>query len=522
MNGAAERVKLFLQYIEARQTKLTGGEVHRFETDGLHRFGICLDADLAAALEPAKDQRAEIASGEMFYVPAGKAFSLRNRSSSNAQVLLISLRCLDEFGQSATFAEADHAPGIFKMPQMKNWASDFAADERAGSLSDDWQLQSRLYAIAGAYLKSLPKPPLNKAEFSGFIEQAKLTMLENYDLALDMEQLARSSGAGPSQFYRAFRERTGLSPLKFLISTRLNASLRLLADPGVSVTEAAHSVGYSDEYYFSRLFKKYMGLAPTEYASKAQISVAVLCPVFAGDLSVLGMTPRATLPRDWDLDAENKNRYIREVEEARPDLMLTGPISDGLRKELSRIAPVSMFHWHQYSWKKRLLDFARLLELASVAERWLADFERKTDNARHHVRSAYPDTPFLLVGIREHNIRMYGTKIRKLTDLFYDELRFMAPAAADSVGFVDCPTLHEAAALDCDNAIFLIELPASDEYCKQVELEWKRLKKNRRKKTCLFIRLGEPFLYNAAMHQMLVDQIVNLVHPDNRLKMKSP
>lgn len=329
-----------------------------------------------------------------------------------------------------------------------------------------------------------------------------------------MEELARSSGSASSRFYRTFRKHTGLSPLKFLITTRLNASLKLLADPAVSVAEAAHSIGYSDEYYFSRLFKKQMGITPTEYAARARISIASLCPIFPGDLAVLGITPRLSLERDWDEEEENRKRCIREIKLAQPQLMLSGPLADPLRAELSGSAPLSIFYWKSYSWKKRLIEFGRLLGLASVAERWLTDFQRKTDNARQLVREHYPDTSFLIIGVRPGNFRLFGTQIRKFTDLIYDELRFKSPPAADQVEFIDSGTLREAASMGCDNVIFLIEFPADEDYLTKLKQDWGMLIGGERVRRCLFIRLDQPFLYNALMHERLVDQLVSLLRSD--------
>ncbi len=270
-------------------------------------------------------------------------------------------------------------------------------------------------------MQSSQPAPCNEPQITGYVEQTRRRIVANYDSALDMEELARSSGSGASRFYRTFRKHTGLSPLKFLITTRLNASLKLLADPAVSVAEAAHAVGYSDEYYFSRLFKKQMGITPTEYAARARISIACLCPIFPGDLAVLGITPRLSLKRDWDEEEENRERCIREIKFAQPQLMLSGPLAEPLRAELSGIAPVSIFYWKRYSWKKRLIEFGRLLGLASVAERWLADFQRKTDNARQLVRRAlsgilFPDhkrSSGQFPSIRNRNQKVHGFNIRR-------------------------------------------------------------------------------------------------------------
>lgn len=504
-----------LQYQGSEELQLAGGDRVDLPAHARDRFGICLHADLRAALDDPKGRAVRIPAGEMFHLPAGRAAAIEQLSSGRASLLLVSFSGLT----GAEKQGGRTAPGgiqRFRVPQMKNWVSEFAGTLAADwSLPDYYQAQSRLYAIASAYTNARLHPARDEAELTDCLEQTRQRIRDNYDAALDMEELARNSGVSSTRFYKMFRKMTGLSPLKYLTTRRLSASLRLLADPNVSVTEAAHSVGYPDEYYFSRLFKKQMGLTPTDYASRAQVSVAALCAIFRGDLAVLGITPRVTLTRDWDLETDNLEQYLQEIREARPDRILSGPLADDLIAELRTIAPLTVYRWHDHSWKKRLADFAELLGLESVARRWLADFESKSDNARQHVEERLQDTPFLIVGVRQGNFRVYGKLRRKFTDLLYDELHFQAPPAADEIGFLDKPDVREVMELNSEHVLFLIEFPADDEFCAGLERQWKSKPGERR---CMFIRLGEPFLYNAEMHERLVDQIVDYLFSDDRTK----
>lgn len=65
-------------------------------------------------------------------------------------------------------------------------------------------------------------------------------------------------------FRRAFKERIGFTPTKFVEFKRLEQAMNILAT-GHSVKETAAMTGYSDVYYFSRQFKRYMGTSPSAY-----------------------------------------------------------------------------------------------------------------------------------------------------------------------------------------------------------------------------------------------------------------
>ena len=65
-------------------------------------------------------------------------------------------------------------------------------------------------------------------------------------------------------FRRAFRERIGYTPQKFLELKKMERAMHILGT-GRSVKETAAEVGYKDAYFFSRMFKRYLGASPSAY-----------------------------------------------------------------------------------------------------------------------------------------------------------------------------------------------------------------------------------------------------------------
>lgn len=56
-----------------------------------------------------------------------------------------------------------------------------------------------------------------------------------------------------------------MSPIHYLIECRIIKAKELLGSPGCSVKQVAECVGYTDSLYFSKAFKKYTGVSPSEY-----------------------------------------------------------------------------------------------------------------------------------------------------------------------------------------------------------------------------------------------------------------
>lgn len=66
-----------------------------------------------------------------------------------------------------------------------------------------------------------------------------------------------------------FHSHTGVSPNAYLITLRMDAACRLLVQSDLPVSDIAAEVGYSDPYYFSRIFKKKIGKSPLRYRKEA-------------------------------------------------------------------------------------------------------------------------------------------------------------------------------------------------------------------------------------------------------------
>lgn len=96
------------------------------------------------------------------------------------------------------------------------------------------------------------------------ILKAKEIIDHNYHQNLTLEEIARSVSISPFYFCRLFREELGVSFTEYLTKVRLGKAVDLLAQ-GLSVKECCYALGYNDPNYFSRIFRKYYQVSPSEY-----------------------------------------------------------------------------------------------------------------------------------------------------------------------------------------------------------------------------------------------------------------
>ncbi|HEV7959854.1 MAG TPA: AraC family transcriptional regulator [Rhizomicrobium sp.] len=87
----------------------------------------------------------------------------------------------------------------------------------------------------------------------------------DYQRPWRVEELAALAGLSVPHFYRRFRKATGATPLDWLRRERVNEAKRRLSQSRDPIAAIAEQLGYGDQFYFSRDFKKLVGLSPRHY-----------------------------------------------------------------------------------------------------------------------------------------------------------------------------------------------------------------------------------------------------------------
>lgn len=96
------------------------------------------------------------------------------------------------------------------------------------------------------------------------IEDAIRYIQSHFSEPLTLTKLADRYQLKAKYFSYLFTKYTGTGPIDYLIHYRMNKAHEWLLTKQFSVSAVAKSIGYSDPYYFSRLFKKYKGIAPSQ------------------------------------------------------------------------------------------------------------------------------------------------------------------------------------------------------------------------------------------------------------------
>lgn len=107
-----------------------------------------------------------------------------------------------------------------------------------------------------------------KNSYVEMFENILLSNISNFEVNID--ELLTQIPISKAHFRKLFREETGKTPVEYLNDLRINHARHLLLNQHMTSKSASLSVGFKDQYYFSRVFKKSTGVSPKRW--KEQMS----------------------------------------------------------------------------------------------------------------------------------------------------------------------------------------------------------------------------------------------------------
>ncbi len=108
-------------------------------------------------------------------------------------------------------------------------------------------------------------PPPNRDVSDSYVEKAVADISERYIIGPGIEDVAARLGISEGHLARIFKAKTGFTFNEYLTRYRMSRAVELLRDPAVRIGEVADLVGYRDQRHFSELFRRLVGLTPTQF-----------------------------------------------------------------------------------------------------------------------------------------------------------------------------------------------------------------------------------------------------------------
>ena len=124
--------------------------------------------------------------------------------------------------------------------------------------------------IASLMKETIAGRPHTLSSSSQYVLNAIKYIQFNYSHDISIDDVAKSVGVSRSHLYRVFMLNVGKSPIDYLTEYRINEACKLLRAGSLSIAEVAVSVGFFDQFYFSRVFKRAKGVPPSKYFAAQQ------------------------------------------------------------------------------------------------------------------------------------------------------------------------------------------------------------------------------------------------------------
>ncbi|MFS0870789.1 helix-turn-helix domain-containing protein [Paenibacillus xylanilyticus] len=267
-------------------------------------------------------------------------------------------------------------------------------------------------------------------------------MRDNYMHEIKLEKLAELAGMHPSYYSQLFKSRMHKNPIEYLTHLRMNRAKELLMASDMRIRDIARSVGYRDEFYFSRRFRNHAGYAPTTYAKQVHRNIVSLSYPYTDHLMTLGITPCAaqiqghlphipkslTLPfhayEPWE---QGRQAFL----DVNPDLILTKDNAAAKAMEhIGDVAPIITIPWNQTDMFGHLHTIASIVDRTQAANDWLERHERKAERARKKIRETVGHATVAVCTLTAKGPRMYST--RNFGHVFYRSLALNPPERIQS------------------------------------------------------------------------------------------
>ncbi|MDR2296104.1 MAG: AraC family transcriptional regulator [Clostridiales Family XIII bacterium] len=108
----------------------------------------------------------------------------------------------------------------------------------------------------------------NNDNHSDVIRRAIAFMKSNYRREINLEEMAHAAYISPSYLSKIFKQETGYTINNYLSKIRIDESKKLMADKSLNLLTICGMVGFEDQSYFSKVFKKQEGLSPAQYRKR--------------------------------------------------------------------------------------------------------------------------------------------------------------------------------------------------------------------------------------------------------------
>ncbi|MZQ80863.1 ABC transporter substrate-binding protein [Paenibacillus sp. 5J-6] len=345
------------------------------------------------------------------------------------------------------------------------------------------QVKSLFYQLICELMGQMQHQQLEPASPDMVLQVVKY-MDEHYFESITADTLATLFNSSSRTMQRMFNKRLGLGPIDYLMQIRIDKAKELLCSTNSGLKDIAEAVGYVDNYYFSRLFRRYTGVSPSMYRESMQQArgdepekkaavdpldrpirrllrtiihlrgeillqrqperIAVLDPQFMDHMLALGEQPAGSVLDPDDLSSFpeylfGKLRAVKPLGTMRepdlealrslaPDLIICTEVQQNLYASLTQIAPTIMLKRNR-DWRETLRTFGRIMGKKQEAEQVLQHYKHKINGLKSQLATKLHGQSVTMIRPLDNSIRLH-TSAHRTAAILYTDLGLYPPKLA--------------------------------------------------------------------------------------------
>jgi AraC family transcriptional regulator len=225
-----------------------------------------------------RDHTVELPPGSVSLLPAGlrnAARVLRPQAGVASILQMTPDFLMRAIGEIARGGKVELVPAKnLSDAQIVRLMESLRADIEDGSPSGTLFGESIAIALTAHIAQRYATVTTRLETYRGGLSRARLNRVLDYIHAhlgdkLELSTLAEAAGLNLYHFARAFKQSTGQSPHQYVLRTRIDQAKEFLRRSKIPVIEASARTGFVDQSHFSKVFRRLVGVAPSEYRDRS-------------------------------------------------------------------------------------------------------------------------------------------------------------------------------------------------------------------------------------------------------------
>lgn len=214
--------------------------------------------------------------GTVYILPAGTRDQLTRSAPTNQIMLVIAPHFLAKSMEETAHLSRFELISRWNLQDRHIAALMLAlhADLEDGSPAGPLYGESLGVALAHYLIRCYSVRVPRERQYNGGMPTARLNrvldlMRQNFAKETRLWELAELAGMSPHYFCDLFKKSTGFSPHQYLLRFRIDRAKIFLRSPQSGISQVAKATGFADQSHFTKVFRRIVGVTPTQFRQKA-------------------------------------------------------------------------------------------------------------------------------------------------------------------------------------------------------------------------------------------------------------